>query len=94
MEGRLTPPLEIPRLRGFRVVDGHGLCSIAAWRIIDGRPLMTLSNDCGGLREIDLESTAQMLGFLTMADIVGALGKAAAMDQNIATFYMHCSRAL
>jgi hypothetical protein len=94
MEGRLTSPLEIPRLRGFRVGDGHGLCSIAAWRIIDGRPYMTLSNVCGGSREIDLESTAQMRGFLTMTDIAGALGTAAAMDQNIATFYLYCSKEL
>jgi len=79
---------------GLPRVSGHGMCNLSGWRIIDRRPLATLFNDCGGSCEIDLESAAPMLGFLAMADIVGALSKAAQMDQHIAIFYMYCSKAL
>jgi hypothetical protein len=94
MEGRFTPPLVIPGLRGFRAVNGLGMCNLANWRIAGGRLFIVLTDNYGGTCEVDLEATAPAMGFLAMADIVSTLGAAAALDQQIATSYVYATRAL
>jgi len=94
MMGVFHSPVEIPRLNGFRLVNGHGMCHLTAWRILQNRPLVTLSNNYGGSCEIDLEAEATILGFMAMSDIVAAAGRAAANDQDAATFYVYCNKVI
>jgi hypothetical protein len=94
MEGVFHAPIEVPRLSGLRPVNGHAMGDLAGWRILDGRPYVMLSHDYGRSCEMDLESTVPVLGFMPMAAIVGAVGGAAAKDEDVATFYGRCTKAL
>jgi hypothetical protein len=67
-------PVEIPRLKEYRSIDGRGMCYLSGWKILNKRLYITLSNKIEGPCEIDLEEEASSMGFVQVASVVAAAG--------------------